>query len=283
MGLDVGASVSSVVTNVNLGNTIPDIFAPEGIHVAVLYESNGNITVTANGGPVLSYKIPPLKGRVVLGFTGGTGGAVCTQEVDNFALYSICSEPAAEAVTIDGVTEADSGATVTLTANATGIDGTATYTWELTGGTATLAPNGATCDVTTAADFEGDVTVKVTVDDAVCAGSGSDEHTVNFKIPGGSQKPMDFNQDGGYDLSDPVALLNYLFLGGKAPPCANHSELDAANIALLDVNGSAAIDLSDAIYALSFLFLGGPRPVLCTDDFCPCVIIKDCPDNATCP
>ncbi len=52
------------------------------------------------------------------------------------------------------------------------------------------------------------------------------------------------------DISDPVFLLNYLFLAGRVPDC-----LDAA-----DADDSGSIDLTDAIYSLNYQFLAGPRP-----------------------
>ncbi|OLE70212.1 MAG: hypothetical protein AUI36_04030 [Cyanobacteria bacterium 13_1_40CM_2_61_4] len=60
------------------------------------------------------------------------------------------------------------------------------------------------------------------------------------------------NGDGRVDLSDAVAILSYLFLGGKAPVC-----LDAA-----DVNDNGNVDLSDSIFLLGHLFLGTPAPPL---------------------
>jgi hypothetical protein len=59
----------------------------------------------------------------------------------------------------------------------------------------------------------------------------------------------DANSDGKVDLSDAVAILGYLFLGGSLE-C-----LDAA-----DSNDDGKIDLSDPIYILNFLFVGGPAP-----------------------
>lgn len=63
--------------------------------------------------------------------------------------------------------------------------------------------------------------------------------------------------DGVGDLpgmSSAVRGLNYLFLGGRTPPC-----LEAC-----DTNSSGApgepFDLSDMVHVLSFLFLGGPAP-----------------------
>lgn len=60
----------------------------------------------------------------------------------------------------------------------------------------------------------------------------------------------DANADGAFDLSDPVFVLGYLFLGASRPQC-----LDAC-----DANDDGALEITDAIQALSFLFLGGPPP-----------------------
>ena len=129
---------------------------------------------------------------------------------------------------------------------------------------------------------QGTCTAVLTVADAA-GNTGTAEKVITVEAAGGTQKPMDFNQDGNYDISDPTALLNHLFLGGAAPPCADNSVEHPANIALLDANGDGAIDISDAIHALGFLFLGGQRPSMCLDDECPCILIVDCPDNASCP
>jgi hypothetical protein len=98
---------------------------------------------------------------------------------------------------------------------------------------------------------------------------------------GGTQKPGDMNQDGEYNLSDPIATLNFLFIGGESPPppCGDNTILDAANLTLLDSNDDGAINLSDPVYDLNFLFVGGPRPASCTDDDCVCIVIEGCPDN----
>jgi hypothetical protein len=57
----------------------------------------------------------------------------------------------------------------------------------------------------------------------------------------------DSNADGVTDISDAVAILNYLFLGVKKVPCEQAG----------DANDDGALDISDAVYVLSFLFLGG--------------------------
>ena len=54
----------------------------------------------------------------------------------------------------------------------------------------------------------------------------------------------------GPDISDAIAILSWLFLGGKELWC-----VDAA-----DVNDDGAVDISDGVVLLSFLFLGGKDP-----------------------
>jgi hypothetical protein len=60
----------------------------------------------------------------------------------------------------------------------------------------------------------------------------------------------DTNADGKVDISDPVSLLQWKFVGGSTPTC-----LEAA-----DSNGDGAPDLSDAVHTLVHLFQGGPAP-----------------------
>ncbi len=60
----------------------------------------------------------------------------------------------------------------------------------------------------------------------------------------------DANKDDGVDLSDPVFLLSYVFLGGDAPPC-----MDAG-----DANNDTNVDVSDPVWLLNYLFQGGPQP-----------------------
>jgi plastocyanin len=57
----------------------------------------------------------------------------------------------------------------------------------------------------------------------------------------------DTSGDGKVDISDPIATLGVLFLGGDAPGC-----LDA-----LDGNDDGSVDIADPTYVLNFLFLGG--------------------------
>jgi choice-of-anchor C domain-containing protein len=54
------------------------------------------------------------------------------------------------------------------------------------------------------------------------------------------------NSDEAYDISDPVALLSFLFSGGSAPPCRD----------TCDCNDDGSLDISDGVCLLGNLFLG---------------------------
>jgi legume-like lectin family protein len=286
MGIDVNGVVSSIQTNKEFtgDDLLPDIFNPAGIHVEVFYQNTGRINVYVSGvdsprRKVLSTCIPPLEGPdLLIGFTGATGGATCTQEIDNTAIKAICCE-AEDDISISGSAEAGVGDTVDLTTTASGADGggAPTYAWTIVSGDGSFVgpTNGSGVQLTST--VVGDVTVQVAYDDGVCGGGSSAQFTVAFEQNGGLQKPGDFNQDGLFNLSDPIATLNHLFSGGTAPPCGDNTVTDPANIALLDGNGDVAINLSDPIYDLNFLFSGGPKPVACSDITCPCILIVGCP------
>ncbi len=66
----------------------------------------------------------------------------------------------------------------------------------------------------------------------------------------------DVNGDGGINLSDPIALQNYLFMGSYTPPC----------VEVCDANYDGSVNMTDSIYLLNYLFSGGPSPdgsILC--------------------
>ena len=108
----------------------------------------------------------------------------------------------------------------------------------------------------------------------VCTQFGCDLDNEGFTYPpeGTPFIRGDTNEDGGVDLSDGVATLNFLFLGGTAPECRR-----AAN-----ANGSGGVDLADAVYTFNFLFLGGPPIPAPTgtcgidEDEIPCVSYDGC-------
>ena len=59
----------------------------------------------------------------------------------------------------------------------------------------------------------------------------------------------DGNNDGGFDVTDAVFVLNSLFLGGPAPGCQKAA----------DSNDDGELDVADAVYFLNATFLGGPE------------------------
>ncbi len=97
-------------------------------------------------------------------------------------------------------------------------------------------------------------------------------------LPGGAQRPGDFNQDAKVDIADTIALLGYLF-GGKADtlPCEGGTSPGEGNLALLDFNGDARLDISDAVAGLRFMFAGGAPHPLGGD----CVLVTGCPEACT--
>lgn len=60
----------------------------------------------------------------------------------------------------------------------------------------------------------------------------------------------DANADGTRDISDPIAVVSYLFLGGEAPGC----------LQALDADDNGRLEITDAIFLARHLFLGGRPP-----------------------
>jgi hypothetical protein len=74
-----------------------------------------------------------------------------------------------------------------------------------------------------------------------------------------SDRNGDVNGDGLMDVSDPVFLLNFMYLGGTEPAllgCAPFNQVENG-----DIDGSGQYEITDPIRLLSFLYLGGPPPV----------------------
>ena len=60
----------------------------------------------------------------------------------------------------------------------------------------------------------------------------------------------DANDDGAVNITDPIFILGYLFLGDATPPC----------IKAADADDTGVVNLTDALYVLLGLFSGGPLP-----------------------
>lgn len=224
IGVDVQANVSSVQTNAQFGvpsPALPDIFSPQGAHIEVQYRPDGAINVWVSGVDkngqevprmqVLSTVIPPLAaGDVLMGFTGGTGGATSTQEVDNVKLSAICCEQA-DSAAITGPTSGTKGeGSVKLTGLAGGVEvgAAATYAWSLVSGTAVLTDNGdGTASVES--DSEGDVVVRLATGDGACTDGATDEHTITFSCPSaGDTHCAGLTVQGGPGPGNYVATAN---------------------------------------------------------------------------
>jgi hypothetical protein len=80
------------------------------------------------------------------------------------------------------------------------------------------------------------------------------------------------NADAGINITDGIYILNFLFLGGTAPPCRESA----------DANGDATINITDGIYVLNFLFLGGPAPPAPYPDCASLVKEVDCASFPPC-
>ena len=92
--------------------------------------------------------------------------------------------------------------------------------------------------------------VDVIVENHVAGGAVPARVNLSFTYLAGSLLRADVNADAKVDISDSIALLDHLFLGGATLGCR-----DAA-----DSDDSGLIDLSDAVYTLLFLFQGGAAP-----------------------
>jgi len=69
----------------------------------------------------------------------------------------------------------------------------------------------------------------------------------------------DVNGDQRIDVSDPIHLMNFLFMGGPSPaPLACEPFAAVQNG---DIDGSGAYEITDPIRLLDYLFQGGPEPV----------------------
>jgi hypothetical protein len=51
-------------------------------------------------------------------------------------------------------------------------------------------------------------------------------------------------------MTDAIFIFNWLFLGGRRPPCMEQA----------DINASGDVNLADGIYELQWQFIGGPEP-----------------------
>jgi hypothetical protein len=93
----------------------------------------------------------------------------------------------------------------------------------------------------------------------LATGSGGDSIFCDFGtfaeariLPAGGTQFVraDANGDGGINITDPIFVLGYLFLGIGTPTC----------IKAADTDDTGVVNVTDALYLLNSLFLGGPPP-----------------------
>ena len=91
--------------------------------------------------------------------------------------------------------------------------------------------------------------------------------------PKNLRQPGDLNQDKALDVSDPVFLLNVLFLGrGTDLPCGDGTVDVPVNRTLADANGDVIVDVSDVVHLLNYLFFAGAPHTLGLE----CVEVEGC-------
>jgi hypothetical protein len=58
---------------------------------------------------------------------------------------------------------------------------------------------------------------------------------------------------GVTDISDLVYFVDYIFLSGPQPPCAEEADLDVSGL----------LDIADVVFLVDYMFNGGPAPLPC--------------------
>ncbi len=98
---------------------------------------------------------------------------------------------------------------------------------------------------------------------------------------GASWLPGDVNGDGGIDISDPVADLNFQFAGiPLAAACLLAGDgLNAAGLLVADFNGDGGHDISDPVASLNFQFVGGANPPHALGTSCITLPESECEDS----
>jgi len=99
-------------------------------------------------------------------------------------------------------------------------------------------------------------TLEVGLSASASAANGSMSVTFcDVELSGAGPEPVvfrrgDADDSGAIELTDAIAVLNFLFLGGDSPTC-----IEAA-----DADDNGVLQLTDGVYTLSYLFSGGAAP-----------------------
>ena len=110
---------------------------------------------------------------------------------------------------------------------------------------------------------------------------GEFELIISGTPAGGQLLPGDFNADSRVNISDPIAVLEFLFIGGRRIACPDEAgAFTDASLAVADFNGDERLDISDGVSMLNWLFLGGPSHHLGLPS--ECRVFEGCSEEEAC-
>ena len=118
-------------------------------------------------------------------------------------------------------------------------------------------------------------------DSALDSWLGEFELLISGTPTGGQLLPGDFNADSRVNISDPIAVLEFLFIGGSRIACPGQDGgFTDASLAVADFNGDERLDISDGVSMLNWLFLGGPSHHLGLPS--ECRVFEGCSEEMAC-
>jgi hypothetical protein len=299
----------STLADIRFTHDAPVAFPPGATEVTwTATDAEGNVETVTQEVIVLDGIPPSLScpGEVTL--AADSAGCVFSGDIPPPLVSDNCSPPAAITIENDAPASLEAGST-SVTWRATDELGNVVtcqtlVTIEDRAPPALICPadifascttqNGAVVDFTVEAVDECDQTPTITVEPASgslfapgvtvvfarATDSQGNSSTCTFSVSvnceqGGFQIPGDCNQDGTFDISDPVCLLGFLFLGSpQGLPCGSGTRDDPSNQALYAWNAEE-IDLSSAVQALQFLFFGTGEGHPLGEE---CLQMPDCPE-----
>jgi hypothetical protein len=272
LGINAGGSMHCVALN---GESLPDVFGSRGVRLRAIYRSEGRVSVSildpaAGRGGGIEEEMPAAEGDVepldsqgdkegTLGFTGGTGDATQTTEVDDVTVTVVDCSDASETAVVTGQMLARPGSLITLDASDSDSgqgDGgeTLAFSWSASGMATVEGPaDGPTVTLRMGSPVgDGEAIGRIAVDDRRCESpsSSSASHRIVITDRATNWVTYDGNNDGSFNISDPIAHLNFLFSGTTPPTCRE----------AMDFNGDTQENISDPVAALNFLFSSGAPP-----------------------
>lgn len=143
------------------------------------------------------------------------------------------------------------------------------YQWEFDDGSKVSAwygpyASGEVCSIGHTFE-EGDYDVQVRAKDGFGAETEwSTAHAVHIQCCA-VRGNVDNDSGGEVDISDLVALVDYMFTGGLVPACPEAANIDGSCCGDDGLPGTTDdIDISDLVALVDYMFTGGPAPPTCT-------------------